>query len=183
MLVRRLFLYAFMALAASASHHVEATLIQWTLSDVAFNDGGTASGSFLYDADIQSVTGYDVTTTAGTALPGDQYVDLFGTQPPYPAASFAIIDIQNPADFTGSPFLAFSFASPLSNAGGTIPLRHTISEGFCSNATCSFGNYRRSIADGVVIGNPIPEPGTIALVAAALAGFGIRRAFGRGATG
>jgi hypothetical protein len=164
-------------LTAIDSHQAEASLVQWTLSGVTFNDGGTASGSFDYDADIQAVSGFDVTTTAGTALPGDHYLDLHGDQPPYPPSGFAVLDILDPANLTGSPFIALNFGSPLSNAGGVIPLVHGISEGFCLNVDCSFGDYRRSIAAGAVVGvdAAVPEPATLSLLAIAVAALGCRR--------
>jgi hypothetical protein len=44
-----------LALAAlCAASAVSALPIQWTLTDVLFDDGGTATGSFIYDADLNA---------------------------------------------------------------------------------------------------------------------------------
>lgn len=144
-------------------HDAHALLIRWTLSGATFNDGGTASGSFLYDADTSAMTGFDVTTTAGVALPGAHYVDLNGDFPPYPSNSFAVtIPAALPLP-PNAPFLALQFQSALSNAGGTINLLAG-GEGFCSNSTCSLGSYRRFFNGGTVVGVQVPEPSILSML-------------------
>ena len=44
--------------------------ILWTLSGVTFDDGGTASGSFDYDADTNTLSSINIVTTAGGTLAG-----------------------------------------------------------------------------------------------------------------
>jgi len=164
----------FFLLASLTAH---AALVEWTLSGVTFTDGGTASGSFVYDATTQTETQFDITTTAGSALPGREYIDN-GTQPPYPALGFAVLDILNPANLTNAPFIAFSFSAALSDLGGTISLTTSSGEGSCSDAACNFGNYLRHVNGGSLIGVQLataPEPPTILLAALALGAFWIRR--------
>ena len=144
-------------------HDAHALLIQWTLSGATFTDGGTASGSFLYDADTSTMTGYDVTTTAGTALAGNHYVDLLGAFPPYPSHAFAVVIPAAPPLPPNAPFLALQFQSLLSNAGGTINLLAG-GEGFCSDPVCGGGFYRRFFNAGSVVGVQVPEPTTLALL-------------------
>src|SRR5262249_16462597 len=83
----------------------------------------------------------------------------------YPAAGFGIEDLPHPADFTGVPFLGLTFASPLTNAGGTIGLLTVSGEGFCANAGCSAGHYQRFVTAGSVVGTAVPEPPTLLLLA------------------
>ncbi len=176
-------------LLVGVSHAAAASPIEWTLSGVTFGDGATASGSFLYDADTQSLSDFDVTTTPTPAhdcgpgcililptdLPGHHYLDLNGLFPPYPAGGFAIIDPPSPVTgWTGDLFLALVFASPLSDAGGSIALKATSGEGFCLDAGCAAGSYDRFVTSGSIVGAAVPEPGTLALLGTGL-GTVIRR--------
>jgi hypothetical protein len=141
-----------------------ASLIRWTLSGATFTDGGTASGSFLYDAATATVAEFDVTTTAGAVLAGAHYVDLNGAFPPYPANGFAVVIPAAPPFPPNAPFLALQFASALSDAGGIISLLAG-GEGFCLDVNCVSGSYRRTFVGGSVRGVQVPEPGTLALLA------------------
>jgi len=145
----------------------QAVPIRWTLSGAIFNDAGTASGSFLYDADTSTMTDFDVTTTAGAALLGNHYVDLNGAFPPYPSNGFAVVIPDAPPLPLNAPFLALQFQSALSNLGGVINLLAG-GEGFCLDSVCSAGSYRRGFIAGTVIGMPervqVPEPGALSLL-------------------
>src|SRR5260370_9871267 len=48
------------------SVYASASPVLWTLVGVAFNDGGTASGSFVYDANTNTYSSINMTTTAGS---------------------------------------------------------------------------------------------------------------------
>src|SRR5215813_9278566 len=48
----------------------------WTFSGVTFDDGGTASGSFFYDATNNTYSDINMTTTAGTLLTGALYTSI-----------------------------------------------------------------------------------------------------------
>ncbi len=50
--------------------------ITWDLSGVTFDDGGTASGSFVYDASTNKYSSIDIITTSGTTLAGATYTSL-----------------------------------------------------------------------------------------------------------
>ena len=47
---------------------VSAAPIVWTFSDVVFDDGGTLTGSYTYDADFNTISSHNVITTAGSTL-------------------------------------------------------------------------------------------------------------------
>ena len=57
-------IFTVLATAADAA----ASPILWTLKQVGFDDGGTASGSFVFDAETSVYSLIDVTTTAGSAM-------------------------------------------------------------------------------------------------------------------
>ncbi len=65
-----------------ASVSAQAIPILWTLDSVTFVDGGTATGSFVYEADTITFSMINVTTTAGGGFLGASYTDdhpSFGT--------------------------------------------------------------------------------------------------------
>jgi hypothetical protein len=148
---------------------------------VTFNDGATAFGSFDYDATTQSLSNLDITTTPtpggviiigpfGSVSGGHHWLDPDGDFPPYPAIGFGIVDFPIPADLLGVRFLGLGFASPLTNAGGTIAVALSSGEGFCTSSNCAFGQYMRLATEGSVIGSAaVPEPATLTLTGLGLA--------------
>jgi hypothetical protein len=51
----------------------QAIPVIWTLEGVLFEDGGTASGSFVYDADTSTFSDTYIVTTSGSMFPGEAY--------------------------------------------------------------------------------------------------------------
>jgi hypothetical protein len=62
---------ALLALATAGA--ANAAVHTWTLQDVVFSDGATASGSFDYDADTGVASAWDITSTTGATLDGFHY--------------------------------------------------------------------------------------------------------------
>jgi hypothetical protein len=60
----------------------EAGMIDFMLQGVTFDDGGTASGSFVADSATGAVQSLDVVTTAGSRMGGTAYTQVTG-QPSY----------------------------------------------------------------------------------------------------
>jgi hypothetical protein len=52
---------------------VNAASVKWELTDVVFDDGGTASGSFTYDADSNVYSNISIVTTLGSIHGGAEY--------------------------------------------------------------------------------------------------------------
>jgi|SRR5215831_14358608 len=142
----------------------------WTFSNVPFDDGGTASGSFVYNALTNSYTDIHVTTTAGTLLSGALYTSL---SPCCLDSDTGFAFGPNVTDFTNTPVLFFLFSTPLTNAGGTIPLMFGFvdpsldsAEDFCTNSDCTAFSAR-FVTGGEVVGVPntaVPEPSAILLL-------------------
>jgi hypothetical protein len=149
-----LFLLLFSGLCLNAG-----TVI-WTLS-ATFSDGGTASGSFIFDADTGAFSDWNITTSGGNTSnfpafvfsPSNSLFNLFGSttaisvvsKPPFP----------NPNGVTGMPALLEILINPspaLSDSGGTL----NIVPGDLS-AECLSCLPSRSITSGTLSGKAAPD--------------------------
>jgi hypothetical protein len=157
-----------------------ATAIQWNLVDIVFDDGATASGSFIYDADVNQYWGINITTTTGR-MPARNY--RFSTS--YPSAGLAVFysgDSPMPAD-DGTLYL--DFPVPLTNTMRVIPLTggNAVSqEATCSgqSGTCTPGNPYRTVVAGAVssvvpVPPAVPLPPAVYLFGSALGLMGMMR--------
>ena len=142
----------------------QAIPVTWTLDGVTFDDGGIASGSFVYDADV-CCTIFDVNihTTAGTSMTGADYLTNSSL------AGNTTTGL-NPTGTTGT--LLLLFAEGLTNAGGSIALV----AGPCF-ASCEFRSDPISATRGVLTGSitAVPIPAAVWLFGSALAGLGWMR--------
>lgn len=105
--------------------------ITWNLSGVIFDDGGTASGSFAYDAVTNTFSSINIVTTAGKTFGSTTYTGVdpgFGPDP----LSLAFVPDPSLSDFTGSKLLDLELNTPLTNLGGTIGFTSEAFEGMCA---------------------------------------------------
>jgi hypothetical protein len=143
--------------------------ITWTLSGVTFDDGGTASGSFVFDALTNTYSSIDITTSAGSLFGGATYT---GIDPGFPSTSGQLILVTNPllSDLTGTGVLELDFG-PLTNLGGTFPVVAE-GEGTCDDAGCTSGTeLRTTTAGSVTATTATPEPSTLLLLVMGVAGL------------
>jgi hypothetical protein len=124
--------------------------VLWTFSGATFSDGGTASGSFVYDADTNTYSSVNITTTAGSVLLTG--ANLLYVAPGLPASSADVLTVASgAANLTGVRGFALSFSPALSDLGGTVSL--TGLEATCADATCSApSGASRSLNAGVASG-------------------------------
>ncbi len=158
--------------AGAIAPTVSADDVTWTLSDVTFTDGGTASGSFVYDADTDTVSSVDIVTTSGTAFGGATYTAVDPGYGPY--ADEIVFVTDSLAVYTGAPALDLGFLSDLTDAGGTDGLfsMDGYGEYTCGDPGCNYGGVElRALAGGEVVGvATTPEPASLSLL---LLGIGI----------
>ena len=146
--------------------------LTWTLSGVVFNDGGTASGSFVYDAVTNKFSSINIVTTAGSTFGGATYQDL---NPGFAPLPNSIVFVPNPnlANFTGTMLLDLELGPPLTNLGGTVGFTVNAFEGICGLSDCT--NFAptpfRVVTAGELVSSPVtttPEPSALWLSAVGL---------------
>jgi hypothetical protein len=165
---------AFAACLAAAFAPASATPVTWTLQNVVFDDGATASGTFVYDASTGTLGAVAITTTSGPVVTGASYVlndPGFG-----PGTNVVDVVTGTFADYTGLPVLQLYMAAPMTNAGGTIALVFGgTGEGICGAVDCNWGSVSRQGGGFITAGTTpsVPEPATISMLLLGLFGLGM----------
>lgn len=151
--------------------------VAWDLSGVTFDDGGTASGSFVYDAATNTYSSIDIITAGGSAFGGATYTSLSSA---FGSSSTGTL-LGSSGDLTNTALLFLTYGADLTDSGGTVPL-NGVGEGTCDNSDCSASTLLRSITAGDLVGTVVltPEPSALSLlglglVATLLAGAAIRK--------
>ena len=141
--------------------------ITWDLSGVTFDDGGTATGSFVYDALTNKYSAINVTTTLGSTLSGTTYTSLSSLGS---SSDTGLLFGVSSGDVTNTSVLFLLFDAALTNSGGIvqlslIPPDDNSVEGLCTNSDCS-GFTMRSVTGGELVSEAVktPEPATISLL-------------------
>ena len=159
-LITALLLFVLLCVPSIAS----ADGITWTLGGVTFEDGGTASGSFVYDALTNTFSNIDITTTSGSAFAGTTYNALSGE---FGSNSTGML-LGASGDLTNTDLLFLLFGSALTDSGGTAVLIG-VGEGTCDNTNCSLSTLDRSLTGGELVGTvTTPEPSTLSFLTLAL---------------
>jgi hypothetical protein len=120
---------------------------RWFFGGVVLSDGAQVFGSFVFDANTGTYSSISITTTGGSAMSGTTYF----TQNPS-AGSSAIVSAVSAASIVSgtTTFFSASFASALTNAGGTVNIT-SVSEGICTSANCATsGTLRTAVVAGTV---------------------------------
>jgi hypothetical protein len=134
-------LFAAIALAGLPASALAVPLL-WTLNGVTFSGGGTASGSFVYDASTNTNSAVNITTTTGGGVTGSTYTFVCvtpcnGVFPNSPTYLVALTVPATTSPLTGLPLLELRFSSALTDAGGTVTLTGASFEDRCSNPNCN----------------------------------------------
>ena len=171
----------------------QAGLVTWTLSNVQFDDGGSVSGYFQFDAVNLTVANYNLVTTGGNAtnFPGLTYSSTTKTVDPYyngfgGLASISFYDVAPNNTVGGGAYrsLILEFNGLLTNLGGSFSVdAGALSSGSIECYNCN--PNRKVVSGGSITGVPVaevdpssstPEPGTLGLITAgSIAAFVLRR--------
>jgi hypothetical protein len=153
-------LLSFLVVAAG----LRASPIVWSLSGVAFSDGGTATGSFTFDADTSAYSAIDI-QTAGGSIPGTLYLDTDTSLPALGAFIFIAFPVASPG--LGTQEFLLQFSSALTDAGGVDPASFG-AEGPCVSAACDGFTGLRNVTSGSVTAAPEPSSFALGLLGAAI---------------
>ena len=112
----------------------------WTLAGVTFSDGGTASGSFVYDADSNTYSSINIVANGGTnpTLNTSYFfactVPCSGLAPS--SGAVLTLSVAPSNNLTGLPAFALIFSTSLDNGGGSRSVIGS-QNATCNNARCT----------------------------------------------
>ena len=152
-----------MLCAAQAS---QAAIIDWTLSNGTFDDGGTFSGTFAFDTTADAITDWNIVTTDGSYHPGIDFLTF----------NSASDNGDGPSFF--SAFIIFTSGFGLHNMPLGTPGTVTSLTGVEGFSALGFIEGVHTVTGGQAVGVlAIPEPASWAMmvVGAGLAGSVLRR--------
>jgi hypothetical protein len=173
-----------LAILGTTTFDSRAALITWTLQNVTFADGGTASGFVTFDPSAPHtpgfanyLTNFDIKTTAGTVFTApfeytpantDAYV-------PYYVSFFSAPESSSPRHGLPQHTLRLKAQGEFPTMGGRVEIlvdaseEKFVGEDFPSDDSLLF----RSISGGSLVGVLVPEPATPAFVGIGLALLGL----------
>ncbi|MEO8673266.1 MAG: hypothetical protein ABI411_18265 [Tahibacter sp.] len=128
--------------------------VKWTFSTATFDDGGTLSGYFVYDADTNAISDQAVSVAGGNLADFPVLIynsaDSIASYEPFGnSQSTLILALRNSErQLRVTPNLA------LTNAGGSVPLNLQTSGGGSGNVECFNCGPARLIVSGQLTGTP-----------------------------
>lgn len=148
------------------SQPASATPLTWNLVGVTFDDGGTATGSYVFDADTGIFSAISIVTSPDPALGRGT---TYGVPTGIGSATFFDTITSFPA--AGKDRLLFDLVAPMTNAGGLIAINLGAGipdlETTCPDDVCgSPGPGTRLIETGSISTRvtAVPEPSTLLLL-------------------
>jgi hypothetical protein len=127
----------------------------WYLDNVLFDDGGQATGSFVYDSVNNSYSNVNIDVTPGTTFTSGYHYGVPGVNPAPTGFANAVRTYSSLPARSGDRLFNGTFLSALTNDGGIVPFNALAQEGSCDSADCIVNgvNTRRFIILGNVTTN------------------------------
>ena len=143
-------------IAAVAASLAAAAPRTWVIINGTFDDGGTFSGSFAYDASTNTYSSIHVQTTGGSVFAPTNFTALNPVGFTMSASVVDFVNLPGQASYVGSPSLAFYFSAPLTDAGGTVNII-SAGEFTCITTACdTLSDPRRFVTGGLATTAPPP---------------------------
>ena len=172
----RAFKFACFSIALMVGFQVHAASITWSLNDVIFFDGRTASGTFDFDASSQTYSNVDISTTSGPPVSdfiGNSYISGAGSDSSFTSAATTLTPIGWPTIYDAS-YIELQFQFALTNSGGAINLvtgAGGSAEIYCDDSNCNTIGYFSGIESGFVSAPAVPIPAAAWLFSSGLIGL------------
>lgn len=137
--------------------------IKWTLENVSFTDGGTATGSFVYDTATGTFQDIQILISGGTNGVNGNFNFLCVDQSScgyYPSSEILPIFTTAATDtpVNNREIFSMSLQNALSSTGGTISLQaNAIGKFACASINCAgvSPNNRSNVLSGSITGSPV----------------------------
>lgn len=109
-----------------------AATLKWRLNDFLFEQGGTATGTFVYNSTTNVFSDVNITTTGDGQFSGATY----GFQTGFASATRLDFVVDGGLDFTDQAFFGVELENAMDGLFSTIAVRAFTDEGNCLNAAC-----------------------------------------------
>lgn len=153
--------------ALSLTSAAIAAPLTWTVNNLVYSNDGptpvTATGSFKYDADTNTFSDINISTTQGSFTDATVYTQVC-TNPGCTVVSSAtdilLISVPYSADMTGNQHMRINLQAPMTNAGGSLALQFAGHEK-CQSPACIMGGSGLRLADpgATLTANAVVPPG------------------------
>jgi hypothetical protein len=162
---------AVLAVLAAAVIPLQAGPVTWWLQDVSFEDGGTASGYFVFDTN--ALTDWNISVSGGdlgvfpafSFVPANTILSGSGTYPGNTGfwIQSNVVPLDDPPGYSRNRLVAFHFASALTDPVAFNALTGTIMD---PSRECWNCTPLRAVVEGGA--TAVPEPYSALLLAPAL---------------